>query len=70
MCGLMSSPSVTTPPPAPTVTDATTDNDIRARERARKNLRGAVNTGTSMLSGGTSMLSGSGSDRGKSLLGQ
>lgn len=63
MCGFLSSPKVTTPPPAPTATDVSADNDIRARENTRRRLRGAVNTSTSMLSG-------TGGDRGKSLLGQ
>lgn len=61
MCGL-SSPKISTPPPAPTVTDASTDNDIRARENTRRRLRGAVGTQTSMLSAS--------GERGKSLLGQ
>ena len=59
-------PKVETPPPAPTLEQAKTDDAVTARKDERKRLRGAMNSRTTILSEGAS---GTGSGR-KTLLGQ
>ena len=48
--GMFSTPKVTTPPPAPTLTRATTDEDMQARTDIRKKMLGAVNSRSTVLS--------------------
>ena len=59
-------PKVETPPPAPTIDQAKTDDAVTARQDERKRLRGAMNSRTTILSEGAS---GTSSGR-KTLLGQ
>lgn len=66
MC-FASTPKMETPPPAPTPETANTDEDIKARQRARDRLRGAQNATSSILSMGNQS-GGSGGDS-KQLLG-
>ena len=42
-------PKVETPPPAPTLEQAKTDDAVTARRDERKRLRGAMNSRTSIL---------------------
>lgn len=51
MC-LGSTPKVETPPPAPTMETAKTDDAILARQDERKRLRRAINSRTTVLSDG------------------
>lgn len=44
-------PKVETPPPAPTMEQAKTDDAVTARKDERKRLRGAMNSRTSILGG-------------------
>lgn len=44
-------PKVETPPPAPTLEQAKTDDAVMARKDERKRLRGAMNSRTSILGG-------------------
>ena len=44
-------PKVETPPPAPTLEQAKTDDAVTARKDERKRLRGAMNSRTSILGG-------------------
>ena len=44
-------PQVETPPPAPTIDQAKTDDAVTARQDERKRLRGAMNSRTSILGG-------------------
>ena len=44
-------PKVETPPPAPTLEQAKTDDAVTARRDERKRLRGAMNSRTSILGG-------------------
>ena len=44
-------PKVETPPPAPTLEQAKTDDEVTARQDERKRLRRAVNSRSTILSG-------------------
>lgn len=44
-------PKVETPPTAPTIDQAKTDDAVTARQDERKRLRGAMNSRTTILSG-------------------
>lgn len=44
-------PKVETPPPAPTIDQAKTDDAVTARQDERKRLRRAMNSRTTILSG-------------------
>lgn len=50
MC-MPKAPKVNTPPPAPTLEQAKTDDAVTARQDERKRLKGAVNSRTSILGG-------------------
>ena len=53
MC-MPSTPKVETPPPAPTIEQAKTDDVATARQDERKRLRNAANARTTILSEGNS----------------
>lgn len=50
MC-MPKAPKVNTPPPAPTLEQAKTDDAVTARQDERKRLKGAMNSRTSILGG-------------------
>jgi hypothetical protein len=63
--GLAKTPKVETPPPAPTMEQANTDEATVARQDERKRLLNAVNSRTTILSEG-----GSAGNGRKTLLGE
>lgn len=50
MC-MPKAPKVETPPPAPTIEQAKTDDAATARDDEKKRLKGAMNSRTSILGG-------------------